>query len=391
MRLAVGFRTTRLAFFFDIADFGPTYILGLAPGGSKSHVESFAFVPWGTTMSLVRVRPFVAHLARRSAGFSGAEYAVCMGAVVIVVLIGLSYLGTSVRNTFSNSAMLAKAPATGAMAHGGESARADGSQSTATAAAPGLGLAVLLPVGIAAAGLCLSAGWIGCRLVRRTPKDIADAAAAAVPKELQHKFASKRQAILNYLSADSQQLAQGQMSVRHVMSTEMLTKRPDDDVEATRKLMNESFIRHLVVCSPDGTILGVLSDRDINAREGQRVGDIMTLNPVMVTPDTPVNTVSTIMLTRRINCVPVVEENRVVGIVTTSDLIDGAAVRAAVDRATGGASRCGRTGAACRRIARPRGCGLLIAADPERLRQRRSTCDDTCVDKLAPRAALARR
>jgi predicted transcriptional regulator len=47
----------------------------------------------------------------------------------------------------------------------------------------------------------------------------------------------------------------------------------------------------------------------------------MTPNPITVTPDMPVSTVTTIMLAKRINCVPVVEDGKLMGIVTTSDLL----------------------------------------------------------------------
>ena len=142
-----------------------------------------------------------------------------------------------------------------------------------------------------------------------------------VPKELQAKFVAKRQAILQFLSSDTQQLVNGHMVVRHIMSKTPLTKTPHDDVGELRTLMKESVIRHLLVCSPAGQLVGIISDRDIQSRDGGQVGDIMTANPITVSPETPVGTVVTIMLARRISCVPVVDEGRLCGIVTTSDLL----------------------------------------------------------------------
>jgi predicted transcriptional regulator len=88
-----------------------------------------------------------------------------------------------------------------------------------------------------------------------------------------------------------------------------------------RKLMKESVIRHLLVCDTKGALVGVVSDRDINGKDGNHVRDVMTPNPITVRSDTPVGTVTTMMLARRINCVPVVDDGRLLGIVTTSDLL----------------------------------------------------------------------
>jgi predicted transcriptional regulator len=47
----------------------------------------------------------------------------------------------------------------------------------------------------------------------------------------------------------------------------------------------------------------------------------MTANPITVTRESPVSTVITIMLAQQISCIPVVEDDRLLGIVTTSDVL----------------------------------------------------------------------
>ena len=142
-----------------------------------------------------------------------------------------------------------------------------------------------------------------------------------IPTMLQAKFVEKRQTILKFLSADKRQLVNGRMAAHNIMSKAPLTRSPDDEVAELRKLMKEKDIRHLIVCKPTGAVAGIISDRDVLGRSGVHASDIMTADPLTVSPDTAVNTVITMFLTKRINCVPVVDNNRLCGIITTSDLL----------------------------------------------------------------------
>ncbi len=250
------------------------------------------------------------------------EYAVCIGSIVGVVVLAGSMLGTRLRDTFSNAAAVAQSPVNRSSEQG--DAVAMGTAATASNdAAPisGRPLTLWLAIVLVVGGVPpLATLWfLRQRAARRAASIGPDP--NTVPKRLQAKFVAKRQAILQFLSADTQQVAHGQMAVRHVMSTTPMTKSPDDDVHELRKLMKESVIRHLLVCDASGALVGVVSDRDINGKEGNHVRDIMTPNPITVRSDTPVSTMATMMLARRINCVPVVDDGRLLGIVTTSDLL----------------------------------------------------------------------
>jgi CBS domain-containing protein len=167
----------------------------------------------------------------------------------------------------------------------------------------------------------ISAAWWLGRLRARPAAPAGQADPAPIPRELQAKFVAKRQTILAFLSADTQKLVNGHMAVQHVLSKTLLTRPPDADLGELRKLMKENTIRHLLVCSPKGEMLGIISDRDLHSRDGVHASDIMTANPITISPTTPVGTVITIMLTQRISCVPVVDQGRLCGIVTSSDLL----------------------------------------------------------------------
>jgi CBS-domain-containing membrane protein len=62
-------------------------------------------------------------------------------------------------------------------------------------------------------------------------------------------------------------------------------------------------------------------EKELNKMTGQTVGEIFTQKVETVTPATPVSDLADIMSSRKINAIPVVEGNKVVGIVARIDLI----------------------------------------------------------------------
>jgi CBS domain-containing membrane protein len=97
-------------------------------------------------------------------------------------------------------------------------------------------------------------------------------------------------------------------------------------------------IRHIVVLDEDGSLAGVLSQRDLflggllkalgygthaktKALEMLVVKEAMVADAVTTTPDTSLSEAAATMLARHIGCLPVVEGGKVVGIVTESDFV----------------------------------------------------------------------
>lgn len=95
--------------------------------------------------------------------------------------------------------------------------------------------------------------------------------------------------------------------------------------------MQEKRIRHLPVVQ-DGKVVGILSDRDL-LRVGRvlpsgeldfmrrHAGDIMTLSPIVCAPDASVAEAARIMTTEKIDALPVVAGGRLIGLVTSTDLL----------------------------------------------------------------------
>jgi predicted transcriptional regulator len=119
------------------------------------------------------------------------------------------------------------------------------------------------------------------------------------------------------------------MKVRDVMTVVGLTvTRPDDDLALAGQMMLWANVRHLPVVRA-GVVVGVVSQHDLmrsSAAPGRAwprltVEEVMSAPPVTIDPDAPVPTAISMMLSRNVGCLPVVAEARLVGIVTTTDLL----------------------------------------------------------------------
>jgi acetoin utilization protein AcuB len=110
------------------------------------------------------------------------------------------------------------------------------------------------------------------------------------------------------------------------MTTDVQTVPPDMKAVDAWEFMRRRGIHHLVVM--DGSrVRGVLSDRDAGGRSGtalrarSRVADLMTTPVITADSTTTVRRVANLMRGRTIGCVPVLKGERLVGILTTSDLL----------------------------------------------------------------------
>ncbi|MHB2018242.1 MAG: CBS domain-containing protein [Candidatus Xenobia bacterium] len=117
-------------------------------------------------------------------------------------------------------------------------------------------------------------------------------------------------------------------TVGDVMTTNLVTLSPGDNMRQAIHLFSEHKFRHLLVA--EGNVLhGVLSDRDLlrfmirgmDKTETTAVRDAMRKDPIVATPETPLSSATHSMLSHRINCLPVVTQGRLAGIITSTDLL----------------------------------------------------------------------
>jgi CBS domain-containing protein len=117
--------------------------------------------------------------------------------------------------------------------------------------------------------------------------------------------------------------------VDEVMTREVVTLAPDQSFQEAIALVARYRFRHLLVVSADQRLAGVISDRDLLRfmirnphRDSSVVADVMKSDPITVRPETSLSVAIAEMLTRRINCLPVVDtEKRLVGVLTSTDLL----------------------------------------------------------------------
>lgn len=112
----------------------------------------------------------------------------------------------------------------------------------------------------------------------------------------------------------------------HLIVAKFMTANPtlaniDEDVNEVMNLMVTKGFRHLIIVDDQEQIRGIISDRDLVNVTGKPIADIMTPDPYQVEATTPVSIAITMLVKNRISALPVLHEEKVVGILTRSDLL----------------------------------------------------------------------
>jgi len=143
------------------------------------------------------------------------------------------------------------------------------------------------------------------------------------------------------------------MKASDIMTHEVLTVRPDTSVREIARLLNRSDISGVPVVDETEAVVGIITELDLilrNARLhfptyirildniiylqdprryreelrrslGTTAEEIMTREVISATPDTDVEDIATLMVEKRINPIPILEEGRLVGIISRADIL----------------------------------------------------------------------
>lgn len=129
------------------------------------------------------------------------------------------------------------------------------------------------------------------------------------------------------------------MQVKDVMSAKPVTISPEETVSVAARTLSRTNVGSLPVCTADGKLRGVLTDRDIVLRSvaadedsGQQlVREIMTRRLITVSPEEPLGVAAGLMSREQVRRLPVVQEGKLVGMLSLKDLAEapGLAMEAA--------------------------------------------------------------
>ncbi len=129
----------------------------------------------------------------------------------------------------------------------------------------------------------------------------------------------------------------GRTRVRDIMSEKMVTISESDRLSTVEDIMTLGRVRHMPVVHA-GKLVGVVSERDLlrtslsNLMEfgseerrlflhAVEIARVMSAPPITIAPDATVEEAAQVMADRKIGCLPVLEDARLLGIVTETDVL----------------------------------------------------------------------
>jgi acetoin utilization protein AcuB len=164
------------------------------------------------------------------------------------------------------------------------------------------------------------------------------------PADPQGGKSAHRQAVVAAETAYRQQtgLPEGPkpaVLARDLMTTPVFALSSDCMLTEAWTLMQKEGFRHIPVTSVHGTLVGILSDRDLlhhvpelitradlSQATRRRLADIMTSRVISATPTTDIRDIARVMLNAHIHAVPILNSDRKpIGILTSRDLLRGIA------------------------------------------------------------------
>lgn len=126
--------------------------------------------------------------------------------------------------------------------------------------------------------------------------------------------------------------------VSDLMTDKVYSIHQDEDLERLHELMNDIHIRHVPVVDDDGIVQGLVSQRDLlksvlyaqedvpqndlrQILKGMKVSEIMVKGIETVDPEQAIEEAGAIMFDNKLGCLPVVDNDKLIGILTEADFV----------------------------------------------------------------------
>src|SRR5579883_868193 len=119
------------------------------------------------------------------------------------------------------------------------------------------------------------------------------------------------------------------MLASDIMTRRVYTTSPQTSVHEVAQLQHRERISGVPVIDDRGQLIGMITEADIIrniGRDDLKVADIMSCQLITVSEDTSVSDIAALLAERRIKRVPVVQEGKVIGIVSRADIVQAVAL-----------------------------------------------------------------
>jgi len=127
------------------------------------------------------------------------------------------------------------------------------------------------------------------------------------------------------------------MLVKHRMTPKPFTVTTDTSLKAALELLDRHTFRHLPVVDAEGRLVGIVTNRSLLLSSPTsattlsvfevdyilshtQIGQVMSSPAIAVEPDLPLEEAARMMIDHRIGCLPVVEGQKLVGIISDTDI-----------------------------------------------------------------------
>lgn len=128
------------------------------------------------------------------------------------------------------------------------------------------------------------------------------------------------------------------LKVKDMMTNELFSLKTTDTLRTARSMMSLARIRHIPIVDKTGAFIGLLTHRDIlqasisrfaevdrsvqdEIDAGIPIAEIMRTDVTAVPPDLDVRDAAEMLLNHKYGCLPVVEDEKLVGIITEADFL----------------------------------------------------------------------